>query len=758
MSLFRDLGSPIYKVALAGLVLLIVLAVAAAIVWTPAPHLNIEYSGETIQVFADRAWSLTPSDCLQISWIVNGEQTIHIEGIERHVSGSEQFCPAIFATSPKIELTDHLGGEYRSYNLQVRYLPDFIVNLLAVAALSIFPLAALYFLLFNDPHRRPAFSAFLLAFLSLVLCVSLVQLSVNPLETTDMLSLLGALFADLRWQAFGVVVSGVLFVPLAVGALWQGVRNRLIADFAVVFSFLLIVLLLYLPFGFATIAQWDEWTFRAYLENLPWPRLDAEMSTRFFLLVTSLLSFTINTESFVGFNLVHALSFWASIVILYGILRELHVRRLYALLISILFAVYPVNSGLMSLQSINLQFSSLCLLSAVLLALRYTSSSNRMHLLGIWIALAIYVGIYEAGYVLIALVPVLWWIRSRKVTWHNLSLTAIWYLIPTLKLVYLGLLLLVNQRFYWSDSVVSAADRSLNGVIPSALEILLGVYRRAFAIGWVEALEALGRNRWLPLTLMMLSIIGVICWYLWRGEDGERTPTLGQFGTSLLVGFLLVIPSVGILIWFDFYNSGLWRLYLYVSLPAAIAMFGIVGIITSPIVDSQYRNAAITALCLIAILPGASRLLVQHELFVISAGNKARILQQIVQLAPDIGDQTRVLIFSEMSEEQFRQKQIDAMESPMVGHALYVVYEGKGAARGSICTSVPDCYPLHYRSEFLKDTIVFTLDGDLDLTLITEPSTFIDAYDKVEYDVAGLYSSDVPIPSRAFTMLGLSTR
>ena len=758
MSLFRDLGSPIYKVALAGLVSLLVLAVAAAIVWTPSPHLNIEYSGDTILVLADRAWSLTPSDCLQISWKVNGEQTIHIEGMERHVSGSEEFCPAIFAPSPRIELTDHLNGIYRSYDLQIHYLFDFVVNVLSVAALSMFPLAALYFLLINDPHRRPAFLAFLLAFLSLVLCVSLVQLSVNPLESMDMLTLLGALFADLRWQAFGVVLSGVLFVPLAVGALWQGVRNRLMADFAVVFGFLLIVLLLYLPFGFATIAQWDEWTFRAYLENLPWPRLDNEISTRFFLLVQSLLAYTISTESFVGFNLVQALSFWASIVILYGILRELHVRRLYALLISILFAVYPVNSDLMSLQSIHPQFSSLCLLTAVLLVLRYEKDSNRMHLLGVFIALALSVGSYEAGYVLIAVVPLLWWYRSRKLTWHNLNLTVIWYIVPALKLVYMGLLLLVNRRFYWSDSVVSAAEGSLGGIIPSALEVLIGVYRRAFATGWVEALEALGRNRWLPLTAMMLTIIGVICWYLWRGEDGERTPPLGQFGTSLLIGFLLVIPSVGVLIWFDFYNSGLWRLYLYVSLPAAIAMFGIVGIITSPIVDSKYRNAAITALCLIAILPGASRLLVQHEQFVNSAGNKARILQQIVQLAPDIGDQTRVLIFSEMSEEQFRQKHIDAMKSPMVGHALYIVYEGKGAARGSICTSVPDCYPLQYRSEFLKDTIFFTLDEDLNLTLITEPSTFIDAYDKIEYDVAGLYSSDVPIPSRAFTMLGLSRR
>ena len=251
-------------------------------------------------------------------------------------------------------------------------------------------------------------------------------------------------------------------------------------------------------------------------------------------------------------------------------------------------------------------------------------------------------------------------------------------------------------------------------------------------------------------------MVGTIAWLIWRKDKSEWVPENRQLGFTLVTGLLLILPSVAVLIWIDYYNNELRGLYLYIPVPAAIALFCLIALLTSPIAKARSRNAMITIVCLMLLLPGISRLFVQHQHFVTSANNKARILAQIVQLAPAIESHTRVLVLSEMSIEEFQNKHIEAFGSSALGHALYVIYEGQGSGRGSICPSVENCFPLLHRKEYLEDTIVFVLDRDLNLQLVEEPNTMLNEFVDLDYDVSRLYNPDAPVPSRAYTMLGLS--
>ena len=156
MNFFKTLSSRNLNLLLAGLVVALAVMLGLAVWLTPAPKLLIEYDGATVEVFADKAWSLLPNDCLQIRWAFDGELPIHVDGREWHESGEQQFCPTIFATSPLIEMTDHRRGAYLSHSLNIQYLPGFLVNVLGLAALGFFPLIASYYLWTNDPDKRPA--------------------------------------------------------------------------------------------------------------------------------------------------------------------------------------------------------------------------------------------------------------------------------------------------------------------------------------------------------------------------------------------------------------------------------------------------------------------------------------------------------------------------------------------------------------------------------------------------------------------------
>ncbi|MDE2821419.1 MAG: hypothetical protein OXI40_16935 [Chloroflexota bacterium] len=755
MKLQFRLSAIVVNKLLTGIVLGLVLATALVAWQLPAPHLAFNYKETAIDVRADKAWSLGPGDCLQITWQLAGSQSIHIEGLERRESGQASFCPAVFSPSPSVELTDHGNGFYRSDSLTTFYAPDLVANVLGLAALAFFPLLALYYLWTNRVAKPPALQAVFLVMIALCLCLAALRLAGWSLTIVGVLAILRGVFTSTTWQYFGVVATVVLFLSLLIDTLRQGWKHRRIADFLVPVSFLLFIGLLYLPFGFDAIGQWEEWYGRGFYEGLYRRRLYTEMSQRFAFLWPYGMGFLLSSESFTGYNLLYALFLWGKLVFFYGIMRRIGVRQLCAYLTTMLFAVYPVDSGLMNLRSIALQFSALTLLASIYLVLHYLRQPSRLRLAGVLLALAICVGIYEAQFALILVLPILWWYRIRRVSWRGVNLTAIWYLAPAFKLTYLVLIALTGRSFYRSNYVYAGSEISADNLISSTIDNLLEVYRRTFAIGWGDALADLGRNNWMPLTLTMLALAATVAWYLWRREADKRSVSERHLLAGLLAGLLLIIPAVGVLIWIDYYSRDLWRLYLYVPGPAAIALFSLIALIASRIPSKRYRDGAIIIVCLLLILPGLSRLILQHEHFVVSANNKRRILQQIVQIAPEMTGETRVLVVSDMPADIRLSKHIEEMKSNMIGSAMYVIYGG-GSGLGSMCLSAEDCYPISDWTDHLSDTLVFLLHKDLSLSLVENPQTIFSEFRGLNYDATSLYNPDAPLPGRAYTMLGLT--
>lgn len=782
MNAFFPLSSRQQNRLLSGLILALALILASAVLLMPAPRLTIASGDTTAQVAADRAWALLPNGCFQIRWQHQGSLPVHIDGVARQDSGEQRHCPQIFAPSPLIELTDHRQGVYHSDRLDIFYLPDVLVNSLGLAALAFCPLLAGYYLCSKDLDKRPPLHTILLALCALSLCLAALRMTGRPLSIESVLSILRALFTSIAWQYFGIAITALFFLCLAIQTLWQGWRERRVSDLLAVGSCLLFIGLLYLPFGFDTIGQWEEWFGRGFFEGFYRRRLFTEMAQRFSLLWPHGMGFLLSPDSFTGHNLLYALILWGKLALFYGILRCCGLRHLYAYLITMLFGVYPVDAGLMNLRSIVLQFSILNLFAAIYLALQYQRRPTRIRLAGLLLALAASVGAYEAQFILILALPFLWWYRVRKPSWREVNLTTIWYLALAFKSIYLVLIAVSGHSFYRSNYVYAGSEFSS---LLSNIENLWAVYLRTFALAWGEALADLGRNSWLPLTLIMTALVAAVAWYLWKQQDQQSrlaattnaampaqkwrsnvnvnnagTITSAAAKRKLLLGFLtgacLIVPAVGILIWFSYYSQDLWRLYLYVPGPAAIAVFCLIALLATRISNPAYRHGALIIACVLLMLPAMSRLLLQHEHFVASAENKRRILQQITQIAPGLGSETRVLVLSNMPEQVRLSKYIEEMKSNMIGSALSVVYDKEVSGQGAMCISSERCSVLADWSDHLADTLVFLLREDLSLELVRDPATIFSEFRDLDYDITALYNPDAPLPQRAYTMLGLA--
>ena len=840
----------INRLALFGLVILAGLLFVVTIRSSPEPRIDLQFGTTRIQISADRAWTLFPGDCVNLSWDLEGIKTLYIERDGKFGRGEMAYCPGISSSGPRIEITAQ-NGIYRRLSVPIHHLPDLLLYIAGlVALLGPFPLAS-YFLWTRRADRplplywivigalclaaigawlrlRPAaplidvdegdVAVRLWAEQDLIVfpheCVE-VGWSVAGAETLtvnggnydhsrlrgetrhcshdgdrvvlEARSYDGAIYSYSLpipsffpdslsrpyfqiWSLLGLLLGALVFFPLLARTLRLGWRSRQYGDFAAVGAFAAFVLLLYLPFGFDSIGHWEEWHVFAYFEGGPFFVFAAEIASRFYSTAPHALAHLINSESFVGFHLVHFALFIGKMVFFYGILRQLRLMPLYAFLTAVMFMVYPVNSALMSLRSLPLNFSMCSLLAAIFFMLEYIKRPDRLTLAAVWLALLYNVASNETGYAVILAAPLLWWLRCRRLTWRNVNLTAIWYIVPAFKLALLLLLQLTNRGYYRGPGFDAAAgSQEAAASIPEMLlQLLSAVYRHAFFDGWRDALATLGQNDWWSATLVALLMVAAVGWHLSRNGASEQAPDLRRSALWLIGGLLFVIPAVGVLMWIPFYHGDLWRLYFYVPLGAAAAVLGALLILTNSIRAPRRRQAAALAICLLLMLPAISRLFAQHQQYVQSANNKARILYGVLEKAPAVAPSAKIVITTDMGPPELSAAGIfEFVHQKMANIVFYLLYEDSKPVSVSFCQTkiicgLPDGQ--HNRldalvlGDLLPRALVFRLNPDLGVDLIEDPAAYFGLNTDEAYDASGLYNPDAPLPPRALSMLGAALR
>ena len=240
------------------------------------------------------------------------------------------------------------------------------------------------------------------------------------------------------WSVLAILLCLIVYVPWIVQAIRSSWGRGLKKDLLAAAGCLFFVLMLYLPFGFSSAGHWEEWIIRGYFESGTPSFYRTEAVSRFFVMIPHAIAHLLSPDSFVGYHLVNLLMYSGSMILLYGILRHFGMSPLYAFLTSILYMAYPVNSALMTLRRLPNNFSVIALFAAIFLILDYSKRPKRSTLLGLWLSLMFSVYTNETGFAIILAVPLLWWLRQRRLNWRNLNLTAIWYLAPAFKLAYIS--------------------------------------------------------------------------------------------------------------------------------------------------------------------------------------------------------------------------------------------------------------------------------------------------------------------------------
>ena len=569
---------------------------------------------------------------------------------------------------------------------------------------------------------------------------------------------------------FGIALSLLIYGPMAARHVKRFRRPESRADAAAILGCFFVVLVLYSPFGFDSAAHWEAWIIHGYTEGGTLSYYATEAISRPWVNLPRTLAYLISSETFVGYHLVNYGFYAGGMALLYIILRQLGVSPLYAFLTTMLFRFYPVNDALMSLRRLPNNFSTVSLLLAASLFLDYCKEPRRLTLLGLWLGLLFCVGSNETGYAIILVAPLLLWLRDGRQNWRrNLNLSAIWYLAPGFKIAFVVLLLASGRDFYQGDLIgADAGAEEQASILDIFIEVAGVVYERAFVSGWRDALAALGANRWWLPTMVVLAAVAVIAWFHLREGKYAQQPTTRQHFIALGSGLLLILAAIGVLMWLPFYRGDSWRLYMLAPIGGSIAAFSLILLAVSPIGDNLRRQIIAVGLCLLLLAPAASRLFTQHGGFIESAHSKARILHQLLVIAPNLTSNTQIAMVTEMDNTELRAMGIgEFLNNDMLNSALHALYEGGAPEYAYFCHSISDCgefsggetiFSTAAPGELLRRTLVFRLHEDLSVALVEAPAAFLGLESKAPYDASALYNADAPLPPRASTMLAAALR
>ena len=374
--------------------------------------------------------------------------------------------------------------------------------------------------------------------------------------------------------------------------------------------------------------------------------------------------------------------------------------------------------------------------------------------------------------VVILVIPLLWWWRAPRRLWRNLNLTAIWYLVPIAKTAHVLLFLMGNRFFYgaWFVSGSSASDQITLEKAGDYLDRIVNVYSRTFVAGWGEAMNAISQNSWAAPTVATLALTGLAAAILARDaaeDDIFRRPK--KIAQATLTAFLLILPAIGVLMWFSAYARSNWQIYTFVPIGAATCVLGLLALAASVIRRVRLRQALIICISLLLIWPGLSRLYLQQWQHHLQADAKARVLQQIVEQAPAFEEGAYVMLFTTMQASDLGAKGVHELNWNVFDSALYILYQERRPLAASLCIHDHRCsrYDTILRftnRDFLSadedyhDVVIFQLHEDLRVELLLELPPELRERAVNRYDPERFIDASAPLPPRARSLLASAWR
>lgn len=400
-----------------------------------------------------------------------------------------------------------------------------------------------------------------------------------------------------------------------------------------------IVLVLWLPFGFKTTGIYEEWAILDRLnsgQQLFFVGTDTPLrghGLRPLTFAPFALGYALTPDSFVGYNVLQIVFFIGKGVVAYLILDALLSNRLFAFAAAILFMVHPADSGLFTLRGLAVHASILLYLISVYLLLVYWKNSRWWAILLALVCSISCLFIYEVFYPAVAFTPLLLVWLNRGFNKRVIRVSVVWYLAPLVTVVYSLIMLQLMEHDDVYQFAVLNIDTDSNFNLREIFRGAVFAYRRSLIDSWLGL-------RLSPLYLLLAAGLSALVFFVVR-RFNVRVFSLREYSTLLLFGFITIFLGIAPYLVLSIYRYETWRTYYLASLGAAVFLTALVYLLSRG--NRLIFSGVMSGIIGVALLHGFN----QHGYYADLSLNQQHFLAQMVAKLPQIEGEKTILIINE---------------------------------------------------------------------------------------------------------------
>ncbi len=377
--------------------------------------------------------------------------------------------------------------------------------------------------------------------------------------------------------------------------------KRISLFFLAAFTFICILVMLWLPYRFNIPAWSDDWI---WINRAAQYGLNFANDPRPFAQVPSYLGYALTPNSFLGTNVVLALLFLIKTLGMYTLLRQIFKDNpAFAFVGGALVALFPgdiANFEMMTLY-IHLTIDVVLIALNFLIILWKLSGQNGLPTrkntfrwgvtyLGMCLAISL---IYEVIFPIVFLSPIILIWLEKRFNRKVIVLSAFWYVTPSILVIRIIFLAISIPNFLSYQTAAIAQNNDLGSI----LRTLWTIYSRMFWSSWAYSITIAPQGLSNPLTYISFATFlasFVVIWLHQRSANlkpqWKRTFLILVTGIVIFfLGFLLYIPSV--------FRDSDFRTLLVSFLGAAITGIAVIWIFA----NLPFIARAVISLCLLIL-------------------------------------------------------------------------------------------------------------------------------------------------------------
>jgi len=538
--------------------------------------------------------------------------------------------------------------------------------------------------------------------------------------------------------------------------------------------------LMWVPFGFNVplvfdpsfhLQMFDAGQRPFSLQNFLTNPVSSFLGYRPFAYLWIQLHYYLTPDSFVGWNVIHALSFWAKGFALYVLVKYLiPTPSAFAFMVAALCVVYPVDTAVFRVDMAGVNFHFALYLLAVRILIAFWKCPSIAKLIGMFFCLGISVGTYDSIYPLILFSPLIIVILEKRVTLLKLcGVSALWYLIPSIKLYpYI-------ESLFAGNFVLNRAYAPVqSNFLYELMHTFKFVYSQHLYIGYKEGFcQVIATVRGdTPLSFLIVSIVAALITGLFAKTIFNRDNSIDLGSETRKYSLVIIIGLIALYLGYVAFIPSIYRYWEHHTFflstgGAALAVVAMIYVVSQYFAQLVGIKSFRVVLVSLLVGLGTIRQLDQHRIYFNYTNDTRQVIKEIVEQTHYIQNDTvivvinneespllnrlRRIIFAFYTTQSFPPVYFDMFFNYIIpatnGVTVKLCYDK------SQCTFTKDGILVSQELIPYDKTILFQ-DSDKGLTLVENiPETMIYGENIKLYNPRTRFDLGRSLPHRFFTML-----